>query len=104
MGPSPGDCPSKGMSLSGADPSGEPLGVRFWVEAHPGTEDLLGWVIVQLLFGRIAAGTVTNDGPSAGSGRKELIHLGWDLEGFTVLNVWKNINSVMVQRKNEGPE
>lgn len=84
MGPGPGDWPSKGMSLSRADPSGEPLGVRFWVEAHPGTEDLLGWVIVQLLFGRIAAGTVTNDGPSAGSGRMELIHM-WE---------WKHLQRV----------
>lgn len=57
MAPSP-----QGMSLSRADPSGGPLGVRFWVETRPGTGDLLGRVIVQPIFERIAAGTVTSDG------------------------------------------
>lgn len=52
----------QGMSLSRADPSGGPLGVRFWVETRPGTGDLLGRVIVQPVFERIAAGTVTSDG------------------------------------------
>lgn len=58
--------------------------VRFWVGA--GAEDPLGWVVVQLLFGRIAAGTVTNDGP--GSGRKEFNAL-LGVETLTKGGTWR---------------
>lgn len=81
------------------------------------SQELLGWVIVQPLLGTgqilgkripgILFGTVTDDGPGPESGRKELKHI-WEwkhlekvgLEGFAVLNVWKNINTIMRQRKN----
>lgn len=99
----------------------ENLCARFWVESQ---QELLGWVVVQpllgtgqilgkripgiLFFGRTAAGTVTDDGPGPESGRKELRHIwewkhkGRELEGFAVLRVWKNMNTVMRQRKNGG--
>lgn len=79
--------PSKGMSLSRAGPSGEPLCVRVWLGAHPGAQDPLGWVVVLLLFGGIAAGTVTSDGPGPASGRKGFdTHLG--VETVTEGGTW----------------
>lgn len=48
-----------------------------WKHIQELSISLAGLLIVQLLFGGIAAGTVTSDGPGAGSGRKELFHI-WE--------------------------